>query len=145
MSIYSDTVQQQTDQLVADVTNLNTVVNSSPMDPPAVSTALDPVETDATNLNQTIKSADVPPDNTMILDLTNSILVHISALHAVLASSPIDDAGIHEHNTDIVEYTMNINRCVKAMEQYVVDPLPILQPPLPPWFQIPTQPQGSPP
>jgi hypothetical protein len=147
MSIYSDTLQQQTDQLVTDVDSLSALVNATPpLNDTAISSALDPVETDANNINTTITSADIPPDNTQIQSLVTQLLNQIATMRTDLAATPVDDPTITADGNSISETTANINWCVTNMsQQQVPDPAPV-QPATPPWFSIPTiapPPDGS--
>jgi hypothetical protein len=136
MSIYSAEVQQLTDQLVADVTNLHGVVAANSSDFSAIDGATTPVETTATSLDQAIKSADIPPDNTQILSLTTQIFSQIDDLQASITAN--DSALVETRTDDIVLTTSNINRCVTSMAENAVPPPPEVL--VPPWLQIPCMP-----
>jgi hypothetical protein len=148
MSIYSDQVQQLTDQLVSDVTNLHTVVTDQMSGTPpapdwtAITDATNTVSTTANSLDQAIKSADIPPDDTMALDISTQLLLQISDLNAAITAN---DTALTVTNTDnIVETTMNMNRCVTRMAENAVPmPTPEDALPLPPWFAIPTTPPSG--
>jgi hypothetical protein len=139
MSIYSDTLQQLTDQLVTDVTALNTLVNSTPTDWQAITTAANTVSTDASNFDQAIKSADIPPSGTMVLDLSTELLSEVSDLNNAITANDITNTTLI--TSTMVETTMNINRCVTRMaETQVTPPDPNVVTPLPPWMAVPTTP-----
>jgi hypothetical protein len=148
MSIYSDEVQQLTDQLVSDVNNLNTVVTNETSDSPpnpdwtAITTATDAVSTTANSFDQAIKNTDIPPDDTMVLDLSTQLQAELPYLTAAITAN--DSAVTVTSTNKIVETTSNINRCVTRMAENAV-PMPTAEDalPLPPWFAIPTTPPSG--
>jgi hypothetical protein len=138
MSIYSDTVQQLTDQLVADVTTLNNAVTNNSSDFAAIGPLADTVATDASNLDQAVKSTDIPPDNTMIVELTAQLLAEVSDLQAAVVAA--DSTAVEATNQAVLISTSNLNRCVTSMAEWVT-PMPTPeQTPVPPWLTIPTTP-----
>jgi hypothetical protein len=126
MTIYSDTLQQQTDQLVADVATLDQAVANS--DSAGIASAANAVETDANNINSTINAASdsIPPDDTMILYLTTDLISEISVLQSAITAA--DNAAIATATTSVDETTANLNNCVTRMAQVqdIVYQLPII-------------------
>jgi hypothetical protein len=129
MTIYSDTLQQQTDQLVADVATLDQAVANS--DSAGIANAANAVQTDANNINTTITSADIPADNTMVLFHTTDLISESDVLQSAITAA--DSDAIAKATSAIDETTANLNDCVTRMAevQNIV-------------FQLPTTPGGAP-
>jgi hypothetical protein len=135
MPIYSDQIQQLTDQLVTDVTNLHDVVTTDPSNFQAITDATNIVAATANSLDQAIKSADIPPDNTMILNLSTQILLEIDDLNAAITAN--DSNAVVDCTNEMVVATSNLNRCVTAMAEQIVYPPTPDQTPVPPWLGVP--------
>lgn len=137
MSIYSEQVQQLTDQLVTEVANLHSVVTANSSDWQAIDDATIAVETTANSFNQAIQNTDIPPENTMVLNLSNQLLLDVADVQAAITAN--DSAKVVSTTDQVVLTTSNLNRCVTAMSEYVEQP-PAPEQVLPPWFQVPTMP-----
>jgi hypothetical protein len=127
MTIYSDTLQQQTDQLVADVATLDQAVANS--DSAGIANAANAVQTDAENINTTINAAstDIPPDNTMILYLATDLTSEVDVLQSAITAA--DSDAIATATTAIDETTANIDNCVARMaEVQAIDYFPPIIP-----------------
>lgn len=143
MSIYSEQIQQLTDQLVAEVTTLYTVVTSNldpgPPDWQAITDATNTAQTTANSLDYAVKTADVPATDTMILAETTQILQQFVDLQAAISATDTDATA---NLTDqVVLTTSNLNRCVTRMSESQTPTYasPDVTP-LPPWFSIPMAP-----
>jgi hypothetical protein len=136
MSIYSEQLQQLTDQLVAQVGDLYNLSTATPIDMQAMNTQTSTVETTAQEFDQAIKTTDIPPENTQILSLSTQMQMEIDDLQAAITAN--DEPLVVTRTNAVVLTTSNINRCVTAMAQYA--PAEIPPPSLPPWFEIPTTP-----
>jgi hypothetical protein len=125
MSIYSDQLQQLTDQLVTQNGQLQQAVASSPVDLTAASTAANAIEQTANSIDQCIKSADIPADNTMVLAISTDLLYQVTGLQQALASSPPDDAAVVAAASNVDTTTVNLSNCVSKMKEVLAPAVPL--------------------
>jgi hypothetical protein len=113
MAIYSQTVQDLTNEIVAQAAELQRAIGIN--DTTAIATAADAIEQAATSLDQEIKSADVPADNTMILEFTTQLLGQVQQLQQAITAT--DDAAIAVAADAITQTATNLDQCVKVMSE----------------------------
>jgi hypothetical protein len=116
MAIYSQEIQDLTNQLVTQVATLQTDVAATPPDIAGAITAdANAIQLTSTNLDTAITSSDIPPDGTMIYYHDTELLSQVTDLQTAVSGGVIAD--IQTATDVIVLTTQNLNTCVAAMAQ----------------------------
>jgi|SRR5215831_2526730 len=123
MTIYSDTLQQLTDQYVSQVATLMQAVTAG--DTAGISSGANTIESTMNSIYNTITGADIPADNTMVLFLVQLSQSQITTLQQQISAN--NTQGITDAANAVNETSVNYNHCVTRMGEAIIvqDPLDV--------------------